>query len=456
MQWLFRPVVSLSLRSHFSRMPRLTDHAFRRKIVPLVEYGLPQTRKRLIMIGSCPGEQLPPWPPATHSATPAPGLKPFVTEAEAIRNLNSRRVTLHDVASTLARNEPPRDGNKPFSKTITCGGTQGTSHFSGRRDWTLREIACLQGFPVFHQFEGNKTAIKKQIGNAFPPCVVKAIYDHLRAWLQHVDGIQSLPSQARRPVPPSIRQPVSHRHQGMAPPALPMAPRHNVNGDLDEDEALELALQESRHVAQPSATSDAIIEIPDEDEQHSPVSAVAPLLERISIAPSDIQPGHGADSPLQSRSRSVTLDFSPSPSPGPSRRTNSSLQKRSLDSMHDGEDDEVMKAASPPKRERVVETGRHENGVINDDKIPSRLPRYTGPRNARGAADENVVAGQSERVTSRDGARNTRVDGSMPPEDRDSHRGTLASHRYSAIDWSSILADAGRAGNSGDEVWTFC
>lgn len=56
------------------------------RIVPLVEYGLPQTRKRLIMIGSCPGERLPPWPPATHGAAPAGGLglKPFVTEAQAI------------------------------------------------------------------------------------------------------------------------------------------------------------------------------------------------------------------------------------------------------------------------------------------------------------------------------------------------------------------------------------
>lgn len=113
------------------------------------------------MIGACPGEQLPPWPSATHSDVPTQGLKPCVTEAEAIRNLHGRRVTLHDVANALVRNELPRDGNKPFPKTITCGGTQGTSHLSGTRVFTLRELACLQGFPVSYQFEGNKTAIKK-------------------------------------------------------------------------------------------------------------------------------------------------------------------------------------------------------------------------------------------------------------------------------------------------------
>lgn len=397
------------------------------RIVPLVEYGLPQTRKRLIMIGSCPGEPLPPWPPATHSATPADGLKPFVTEAQAIRNLNRRGVTLHDVANTLARNLPPRDANVPFPKTITCGGTQGTSHYSGLRDNTLREIACIQGFPVCHQFVGTKTAIKKQIGNAFAPCVVKAFYDHLRTWLRRVDGVEDGPAQAHRPVP-----------RGIPAPALPAEPRHqhHVNGDLGEDEALQLALQESMYGYHTSA-SGAIIEIPDEED--SPVSAVAPLLERMSIAPSD----HRAESDPRSRSRSVTLGRSLSPSPGPSRHhSTTASQKRSLDSMHDGEVDEVQKEESPPKRERAEE---HE-GVVDDSRIPSSLPRYAGPSDARDADDENVVVGQSN------------TGSSLVHEDRDSHRGTAGEDitpGESAIDWSSILSQARMAGNSGDAVWTF-
>lgn len=397
------------------------------RIVPLVEYGLPQTRKRLIMIGSCPGEKLPPWPPATHSATPADGLKPFVTEAQAIRNLNRRGVTLHDVANTLARNLPPRDANVPFPKTITCGGTQGTSHYSGLRDNTLREIACIQGFPVCHQFVGTKTAIKKQIGNAFAPCVVKAFYDHLRTWLRRVDGVEDGPAQAHRPVP-----------RGIPAPALPAEPRHqhHVNGDLGEDEALQMALQESMYGHHTSA-SGAIIEIPDEED--SPVSAVAPLLERMSIAPSD----HRAESDPRSRSRSVTLGRSLSPSPGPSRHhSTTASQKRSLDSMHDGEVDEVQKEESPPKRERAEE---HE-GVVDDSRIPSSLPRYAGPSDARDADDENVVVGQSN------------TGSSLVHEDRDSHRGTAGEDitpGESAIDWSSILSQARMAGNSGDAVWTF-
>lgn len=338
-------------------------------------------------MGACPGEQLPPWPPATHSAAPTHGQKSFVTEAEAIRNLNGRMVSLHDVENTLKRNLPPRDGNVPFPKTITCGGTQSTSHFSGRRDFTPREIACLQGFPVSHQFEGNKTAIKKQIGNAFPPCVVKAFYDHIRTWLQRKDGVQSVPAQAR----PRARPSVHRRHRATpAHVSPPIKTRQHVNGDLTEHEALRLALQESMHGHRPPASrSRGVIEILDEDESQSPVSAVAPLLERMSIAPPDAQPGHGVNvaSPRESRSRSVTLDFSPGPSPGPG-----GARKRSLELMHDGEADEVMQEESPPKRERAVRAEGRDAAAVDDSTIPGGLPGYAGPRVSRGTADDEGVA----------------------------------------------------------------
>lgn len=415
------------------------------------------------MIGACPGEQLPPWPPATHSATPGQGLKPFVTEAEALRGLNSRRVSLHDVARAKVRHGPARNSNLPFPKTITCGGTQGIQHSSGTRDFTVREIACLQGFPTSHEFEGNRTAIKKQIGNAFPSCVVKNIYGHLRRWLEDVDGVQRAPAQARPPALQVARPPsaVDRRHRGIPRPTLPVEPRHHVNGDLDEDEALQLALQESMRGPQPSASaasaalaaSAAVVEISDDEDQQqdSPVSAVAPPLERMSIAPSDhwIESDQRIESDPEGRSRSVTLDFSPSPSPGPSSRaTKAASYKRSIDIMHDGEDDEVMKEESPPKREKSRD---HEKGIVGDGKIPSSLPQYTGPKNASNANDENVAIGQAGRR--QNGSRNTNVDGSTP-EGRDASAGDIVLGE-SAIDWLSVFPEARMAGNSGDEVWTF-
>lgn len=424
------------------------------------------------MIGACPGEQLPPWPLATHAQRPTGSQKPYKTEAQALRRLDNRRDPLHNVAHAIVRDNPPRDGNAPFPRTILGSGTQGGSHFSGLRDYTLREIACLQGFPVSHQFEGTRTAIKQQIGNAFPSCVAEAFYNHLRGWLQQVDSIQSTPAQvgARRFPDPWAIVPIAGRPQGNpAPGSTSNGTRHFVNGELDEDEALELALQESRRenhstaiielsdeddvlesVLQESrreAHSIPIIELSDEDEdeqqQYSPVSAVGPMLERMSIAPSE----HEAVASIEAgdRSRSVTLDVSPEPSPGPSHHAKTASQKRSLDSMHDGEADAIMKEESPPKRERVVDTHNHNRSVaVCDGKIPSRLPRYAGPPRPYDADGEIVAVGQPER---RNG---DRVQPRKSSHKNSSIRQGEGSHGTTIVD------DVAPSKPDGEEdVWTF-
>lgn len=414
---------------------------FFRKIVSLVDYGLPQTRKRLIMIGACPGEQLPPWPPATHSATPVGGQKPFVTEAQAIQNLNRRRVSLHDVTTALVRNSPPRDGNSPFSKTITCSGTQGAYHFSGLRDYTLREIACLQGFPVSHEFQGTKTAIKKQIGNAFPSCVVKVIYEHLRDWLKRVDGVQGVSAHAIRPVPRAVEL-LPHRRRSI-PAVLPIAPRHQLNGGLDENEALELALQESKRGPYPPAGTGVIELSDDEDQQDLTVSTVvAPLLERMSIGPRAVSVAAS-----RSRSRSVTLGFSPSPEPLPHHRAAS--QKRSLDSMQDGEVGN-MDGASPPKRERTVEAGDERDGFVTVNRTPSRLPQYASIRDTDGA-DDYVLVGELKRA----GIQGSQTDASMLGKGSSSSRGVTTELFKPSQSLFGGLITLDRTSAGGDETWLF-
>lgn len=42
-------------------------------------------------------------------------------------------------------------------------------HPSGRRDFTVRELAALQGFPLEHGFAAR--GAKMQVGNAVPPVV---------------------------------------------------------------------------------------------------------------------------------------------------------------------------------------------------------------------------------------------------------------------------------------------
>lgn len=160
------------------------------KIVNMVEYGLPQMRKRIIMIAAGPGETLPSWPAATHSSSPTGDQEPFVTEEQAISGLTSQLHSLHDPESLHVINRRARDADKPIECVIGSNGTV-HPHPGGKRKFTLRELASLQGFPTYHEFKGSY--IKKQIANAFPPSVAMVFYQHIRQHLEEVDGARSGP-----------------------------------------------------------------------------------------------------------------------------------------------------------------------------------------------------------------------------------------------------------------------
>lgn len=55
-----------------------------------------------------------------------------------------------------------------------------TPGFDGKPRLTLRMAARIQGFPDHWQFAGGKTAAYRQIGNAFPPPVAKAVAMRIR------------------------------------------------------------------------------------------------------------------------------------------------------------------------------------------------------------------------------------------------------------------------------------
>ncbi|KAI0904311.1 S-adenosyl-L-methionine-dependent methyltransferase [Ustulina deusta] len=160
------------------------------------EYRIPSTRRRLIWIASCPGEALPPFPMPTHAETgrelPAPvTLRSVLTNA----TLGSRnRDPLHNVEDMLSRaRKSTRFPKKPYDDrcqigTVTTSGSE-RAHPSGKRDFTLRELADIQGFPREHTFVGKMTPISRQIGNAFPPVVVEILYRHLRKWLLRQDRV---------------------------------------------------------------------------------------------------------------------------------------------------------------------------------------------------------------------------------------------------------------------------
>ncbi len=162
------------------------NYSVRWKVTPLANYGVPQLRKRLLMIGSAPGEALPTFPAPTHNKHGTGGLKPWTTALSILAPLSSPTFAHHPLNQPKPLHPPkePWDPSK-LARTITTNGGQ-NYHWTGERDFTLLEYAVLQGFPVRHQFRGR--SIKKQIGNAFAPSVVRVLYRHLVRWLLEQDG----------------------------------------------------------------------------------------------------------------------------------------------------------------------------------------------------------------------------------------------------------------------------
>ncbi|KAJ5612286.1 hypothetical protein N7510_005480 [Penicillium lagena] len=166
-------------------------YSVRWAILDCLNYGVPQSRKRLCIIAAGPGEALPPLPPPTHGDRE--DLQPFASIYSAIHNIPDDAGD-HDIPAALERYRllgyrDPYDEHGP-ARTITCGGGEFNYHPTGKRVFTTREFACLQTFPLEFQFSERES--RKQIGNAVPPRFAAAIYKQIYNSLRETDRRESL------------------------------------------------------------------------------------------------------------------------------------------------------------------------------------------------------------------------------------------------------------------------
>ena len=176
----------------------------------LAEYGIPQWRKRVFIVGSQAGDTLPRMP-ETHGMKE--NLKPFRTVGEVLAGMPSpgnelanHRARVHGKRvskryqgmSFGTRDRYTRinrlDPEKP-SYTIVVGSDKGggTEHIHPYepRAVTPRESARLQTFPDWWEFNGNVRHIIRQVGNAVPPLFAAQYASHIR---RHVFGDKRPPT----------------------------------------------------------------------------------------------------------------------------------------------------------------------------------------------------------------------------------------------------------------------
>lgn len=153
-------------------------------LVNMADYGVPQTRQRVIIIGQRKdlGEQmLFHFPEPTHSKDGKDGLPVWVSVKQALDHFpdpDTPNDVLNHVYSAYKveyRNftgHRQTDPNKP-SPTILArgngkGGVCAIPHYNGNRRMSIRESASIQTFPESFEFFGGMNACYRQIGNAVP------------------------------------------------------------------------------------------------------------------------------------------------------------------------------------------------------------------------------------------------------------------------------------------------
>ncbi|HEV2613244.1 MAG TPA: DNA cytosine methyltransferase [Gammaproteobacteria bacterium] len=164
------------------------------KVVNAADYGVPQNRMRLIIFGvrkdlsfTDSAFQLK----QTHAnpeQAKALKLQPWKTVGEAVAHLpppeKNNDIPNHQCSKYKLRfnghlGHRIIDPNKP-SPTVTGrgdekGGVVVLHHPSNKRRMTARELAAVQSFPDKFIFAGTKTSAYRQIANAVPPLLGKAI-----------------------------------------------------------------------------------------------------------------------------------------------------------------------------------------------------------------------------------------------------------------------------------------
>jgi DNA (cytosine-5)-methyltransferase 1 len=163
------------------------------QLVNAADYGVPQMRMRVIIVGVRSDQpDLPVFPPTPTHADPKLarklGLKPWLSvgkalahfpEPEAGQDIPNHENSKYKLSFNGYLGHRFIDPSKP-SPTVTArgddrGGVVVLHHPNNKRRMTARELAAVQSFPDDFVFSGTKTSAYRQIANAVPPLLGQAV-----------------------------------------------------------------------------------------------------------------------------------------------------------------------------------------------------------------------------------------------------------------------------------------
>ena len=159
------------------------------KVLNAADYGVPQTRMRVIIIGVRNDIDFDyQYPQPTNDKDGKNGLPRWVSVSDAMADIPDPDLPNdmpNHIYSKYKLNfngylgHRPLDPDKPAPTVTARGDSKGgvviLPHPNGQRRMSGRELATVQSFPLDYEFSGNNSSVYRQIGNAVPPLLGYAV-----------------------------------------------------------------------------------------------------------------------------------------------------------------------------------------------------------------------------------------------------------------------------------------
>jgi DNA (cytosine-5)-methyltransferase 1 len=151
------------------------------KVLNALNYGLPQKRERIFIVGFYKPFILQ-WPPKKEKYKPLVELleKNVDSKYFASERIKQKRLESHSSQvspSIWHENKAGHISSYPFSCALRAGASYNYLLVNGERRLTPREMLRLQGFPDSFKVVVSEYQTRKQAGNAVPINLVRAVFE---------------------------------------------------------------------------------------------------------------------------------------------------------------------------------------------------------------------------------------------------------------------------------------